>query len=195
MPRTKQARKRAPRTTPQNAQHSGKSPGFQGVAPGVTQQKFRQFVQDFYALSAGMQEVRRHMATIAGLTPSAYTTLMAITHLQSDNGVSVSDVARYLKLNGSTVTIEVGHLVDLNMVTKQPAADDRRKVLLALTPHAITTLTKSAPVWQQINGAIFDVLSPTQFDTFRNAVTSVLGQVEPALELADFLAKQSTRAR
>ena len=71
---------------------------YPGVISGVNDETFRRFVQDFYALSSGMQEIRRHLAMIASLPHSGYTALTAIDHLQNENGVTVNDLARYLNL-------------------------------------------------------------------------------------------------
>jgi MarR family transcriptional regulator, organic hydroperoxide resistance regulator len=169
-------------------------PTFAGVIVGVSEESFRQFIQDFYALSTGMQEIRGNMATIAGLSHSSYTALMAIAHLQSNEGVNVNDVARYLKLKGSSVTIEMGRLVELGMVAKRADISDKRKVLLALTPKATQLLERVAPVWRQINGAVFEILDADEFESFRKVVSSVLEHVEPALAMARFLSEQSKRS-
>ena len=162
-----------------------------GVVKGVSDDEFRQFVQDFYALSAGMHEIRGHLANVAGLSHSSYIALMAIAHLQNPEGVTVNDVAKYLKLKGSSVTIEMSRLVEMGLVTKNSDPNDKRKVLLLLSPKAQQLMENVSPIWSQVNGAVFAVLSPEEFAHFREVVRNVLSNVNSALNLARFLSEQS----
>jgi len=160
---------------------------YPGVIEGVSNEAFQSFVQDFYALSAAMQELRGHLAVIANLPHSCYTALLAIAQLQRGAaGVSVNELARHLRLRGSSVTIEVGRLADLGLVAKSGDAEDRRRVLVTLTPKALQLLDEVAPIWEKINGAVFEVLSPADFDLFRRAISRILQQMDPALAMAKF---------
>jgi DNA-binding MarR family transcriptional regulator len=74
-------------------------------------------------------EVRRRPTH--GLT---FTQLKALGYLKVSAGVSLSDVAEYLGLGAPTTSKMIEELVRLEMVRREPAADDRRRVTLRITP-------------------------------------------------------------
>lgn len=93
----------------------------------------------------------------------AYTTLISIAYLQGKSGVGVSRIAEHLHLSGAFVTIEVSKLVETDLVKKRINRNDRRRVLLTVTPKGTRLLDDLVSVQAPVNDALFDCLSAVEF--------------------------------
>jgi DNA-binding MarR family transcriptional regulator len=80
-------------------------------------------------------EVRRRPTH--GLT---FTQLKALGYLKVSAGVSLSDVAEYLGLGAPTTSKVIDELVQQEMVGRETAAEDRRRVTLHITPRGRRSL-------------------------------------------------------
>jgi DNA-binding MarR family transcriptional regulator len=102
---------------------------------------------DYQALAAFRHALRRFLAVSqgnaarVGLTPQHHQALLSIKAGFPDRKqVSISDLADHLLLrNHSTVEL-VGRLCRAGLVERRTAAEDRRRVLLGLTPKGETLL-------------------------------------------------------
>jgi DNA-binding MarR family transcriptional regulator len=65
-------------------------------------------------------------------------------------GIRVSTAAKELYLAGNTVSTLVNQLVEAGLLRREPAPDDRRAVLLHLTPEAARRMRE----WQERRGAL-----------------------------------------
>lgn len=148
---------------------------------------FRQFIHDFLAFSALVQEVRAGFGERIGLTGIAYTTLISIAHLQGTRGAGVNAIAEHLHLSGAFVTTEVAKLVRAGLVQKRIDAKDKRRVLLTVTAAGRESLDELAIVQAPVNDALFDALSGPQFKAFRAMIASLVPCGSRALSLLDYL--------
>jgi DNA-binding MarR family transcriptional regulator len=80
-------------------------------------------------------EIRRRPTY--GLT---LTQLKALGYLKVSAGVSLSDVAEYLGLGAPTTSKVIDELVQHEMVRRETAAEDRRRVTLHITPRGRRSL-------------------------------------------------------
>ncbi|MCU6325922.1 MarR family winged helix-turn-helix transcriptional regulator, partial [Enterobacter quasiroggenkampii] len=87
----------------------------------------------------------------------AYTTLISIAYLQGKSGVGVSRIAEHLHLSGAFVTIEVSKLVETDLVKKRINRNDRRRVLLTVTPKGTRLLDDLVSVQAPVNDALLIV--------------------------------------
>jgi DNA-binding MarR family transcriptional regulator len=95
--------------------------------------EFRFALRTFMAFSESAAEDR-------GLTAQQHQAILAIQGLGSKDDATVGDLAHYLLLKPHTAGELVERLVKAKLVVRKPDQSDRRRVLLALTPKAITTL-------------------------------------------------------
>src|SRR5258708_39862644 len=87
--------------------------------------------------TARLQEVRSKLGQVIGRSVTQYTVLIAIAHLRAtDEKVGVNLVADHLHFSGAFITIEINKLVAAGLVEKETDAEDRRRVVLAITPKA-----------------------------------------------------------
>lgn len=153
--------------------------------------RFRRMVHDALAFASRIQAVRDGFAGLIGLTGVQYTILISIYHLQYEQDVSISAVARHLHLSGAFVTNETNKLVEMNLVEKFQDPDDRRRVILRTAPEAQLRLAELASVQSRVNDAHFAPLAGGDFETFKRLVSELVGSTDDALALLKALAAQS----
>ena len=104
------------------------------------------------AFAARIQEVRSRLGRTVGLAGQKYTVLIAIAHLQDqDGGVGINEIAAHLHLSGAFVTIETNGLIKSGLVAKRTNPRDRRRVLLMITPKAARLLDRLTVVQAPVN--------------------------------------------
>lgn len=156
---------------------------------------FRQLVHDTLAFAARIQEVRSRLGSLIGLSGAQYTILVAVAHLQDrEVGVGVNLLAEHLHLSGAFVTIEVNKLVAADLVSKETNPEDRRRVLLTITPKAAKLLDDLTTVQRPANDTLFDCLSAEEFQSFRSIVSRLVTTGDRTLKLLDYLAPDGVLA-
>lgn len=90
---------------------------------------FRHALRRFHAFS-------EEKAVAQGLTPQQHQALLAIRAAQGHIPVTVGYIAERLILKPHSATGLIDRLVALELVAREPAAQDRRQTLLTLTDRA-----------------------------------------------------------
>lgn len=157
------------------------------LLPDGTDTRFRQFIHDFLAFSARVDQCRAGFGQRLGLSGIAYTTLISIAHLEGKEGVGVSRVAEHLHLSGAFVTIEVSKLVRAGLVKKRVNDADRRRVLLTMTAKGRKMLDELALIQAPVNDALFDCLSADDFSRLSTMMSRLVGCGDRAVSLLAFL--------
>ncbi len=116
------------------------------------------------AFSARLQAVRGQLGAVIGLSGTQYTVLIAIAHLSgTDEKIGVNQVAEHLHFSGAFITIEINKLVSNGLVEKETDEEDRRRVILTITPKARALLNELAPVQRPVNDMLFRSMSAAGF--------------------------------
>jgi DNA-binding MarR family transcriptional regulator len=128
---------------------------------------------DYQRLAAFRHALRRFLAFSetaarrAGITPQQHQALLAIKGVPGPQGVTVGYLARQLLLQPNSAAELVHRMVNCGLLVRKAAPDDRRRVMLLLTPSAeealhalsaahIRELRQSAPVLDRL----FELLKP-----------------------------------
>lgn len=162
------------------------------LMPGRADTAFRRFIHDFLAFSTRVSQCRAGFGEMLGISGIAYTTLISIAHLQGERGVGVSRIAEHLHLSGAFVTIEVSKLVEADLVNKQINRNDRRRVLLTVTPKARRLLDDLASVQAPINDALFDCLTGPEFVQLASMMQRLVPCGDRAVSILAFETKWPT---
>jgi MarR family transcriptional regulator, organic hydroperoxide resistance regulator len=150
---------------------------------------FRQFVHDTLAFSARLQQVRSQLGHVIGLSGTQYTVLIAIAHLRGmDERVGVNLVAEHLHFSGAFITIEINKLVAAGLVEKETDSEDRRRVVLGITPKARALLNELAPVQRPANDLLFSCLSAKDFSKIRKLMSALVETADQAIGLLEYTA-------
>jgi DNA-binding MarR family transcriptional regulator len=148
---------------------------------------FRQFVHDTLAFSARLQQVRGQLGQVIGLSGTQYTVLIAIAHLRgTDERVGVNLVADHLHFSGAFTTIEINKLVAAGLVEKETDSEDRRRVVLGITPKARALLNELAPVQRPANDLLFSCLSAKDFSKIRKLMSELVETADQAIRLLEY---------
>lgn len=157
--------------------------------------RFRKMIYDFFALSSKLEIIRERFGTKIGINGRQYSILIAISYLQGDAGVGVNAVADHLHLSGAFVTTEVSRLIDLGLVDKNINPQDRRRVLLSVTPKGLASLEALVSYQAPVNDTLFECLDRNDFLTLSKILSGLLGCANKAQALQDYLDSQEPAGR
>jgi DNA-binding MarR family transcriptional regulator len=102
--------------------------------------------KDYFVLASFRRSLRNFLnfseaaAQNRGLTPKQHQAILAIRGFEDENGVTVGDLAEHLHLKHHTAVELVDRLVRAKLVVRKHDKEDRRRVLLNLTPKADAAL-------------------------------------------------------
>jgi DNA-binding MarR family transcriptional regulator len=154
---------------------------------GGSDRAFRQFLHDTLAFSARLQQVRGQLGQVIGLSGTQYTVLIAIAHLQTkDERVGVNLVADHLHFSGAFITNEINKLVAAGLVEKAIDSEDRRRVVLGVTPKARALFNELAPIQQPANDLLFSCLSAKDFSKMRKLMSELVETADQAIRLLEY---------
>ena len=91
-------------------------------------------------------------------------------------GIGISSIARQLHVSGAFVTTEVGKLVRAGLVDKRRNPEDRRGVLLRLTPAGEGRVKAIAPRIRTVNDYFFGDLSRAEFEALSRTAARLGGK-------------------
>jgi DNA-binding MarR family transcriptional regulator len=136
--------------------------------------RFRTLVHDLLTIATRMEAVREHHGRRMGISGPQYSVLMAVAHLQGGRGASVGAVAQALHVSSAFVASETGKLVRLGLLHKQPNPQDRRGVLISLTPAGQRAIDRSSPEIRAINDMFFGELDARSFGALCAAAAALV---------------------
>jgi MarR family transcriptional regulator, organic hydroperoxide resistance regulator len=152
---------------------------------GASDHQFREFLYNYFTVANRLVEVRRHLGSRIGLSGPQFSLLMAVAELQGAAGVSVGDVAAYLHVSGTFVTVESGKLARQGHLHKSPDPEDRRVSLLRLDREGRNAMQTLLPDVQQINDLVFDLESRDQFEALCAAFARMVETSRRALAVLE----------
>ena len=142
---------------------------------------FRDFIADLFAMSAGMQSLRRAIGRRIGLGGTELGVLLSVGRLAPQGAVNVRQVAGHLHVAATHITSEVNTLVAKGLLEKQASVQDCRAVELSVTRAGTELLTSVGPNLQMINDALFDNPSPDAIAEQRRFFKRLLAGLPEAL--------------
>ena len=142
---------------------------------------FRDFIADLFAMSAGMQSLRRAIGRRIGLGGTELGVLLSVGHLAPQGAVNVRQVADHLHVAATHITTEVNTLVAKGLLEKQASEQDCRAVELSVTRAGTELLASVGPNLQMINEALFDNPSPDAIAEQRRFFKRLLAGLPEAL--------------
>ena len=143
--------------------------------------EFRDFIADLFAISAGMQSLRRAIARRLGLGGTELGILLSVGRLAPQGAVNVRQVAEHLHVAATHITTEVNTLVAKGLLEKQVSEQDNRAVELSIAPAGADLLASISPNLQMINEALFDHPSPEAIGEQRRFFKRLLAGLPDAL--------------
>lgn len=132
-----------------------------------TDDDFRQAVYLVFQVLSRMEFCRSAFGRAMNLSGSQFAVLMGVAYRQGDAGVKINELARHVQLASTHVTTEVGRLERQGFLNKRNAEDDRRSVLVSLTPKGEKAVIEVSPFLRRVNDLLFEGVSQAQLATVR----------------------------
>jgi MarR family transcriptional regulator, organic hydroperoxide resistance regulator len=137
-------------------------------------QRFRTLIHDLFTIADRMNVVRAHLGRRLGLTGPQYSLLVTVAQLQGTDGVSVGRIANTLHVSSAFVASQSGILVGRRLLVKQQSSNDRRNILISLTPTAIERIKSLASEIRSVNDIFFATLDRATFKALATAAADIL---------------------
>jgi MarR family transcriptional regulator, organic hydroperoxide resistance regulator len=136
--------------------------------------RFRTLVNDLFTIATRMEVVRRHLARRMGVTGPQYSVLIAVAHLQGEQGVSVGAIAQAMHVSSAFIASETGKMARRNLLLKRPNPADGRGVLLTLASAGRERLERIAAEIGAINDLFFGALDAPSFAALSAAAAALV---------------------
>jgi MarR family transcriptional regulator, organic hydroperoxide resistance regulator len=131
----------------------------------------------FGRLIACREAFGRHLA----LTGTQFILLIGTAYRQGSEGVSIRTLADHTQLAATHVTTEVGRLIDKGLLTKSANPQDRRGVLVRLTPKGEAAIREVNPLLRSVNDCLFQNISRDDFAVVARFLSTFALNTENAL--------------
>jgi len=126
--------------------------------------EFRRLIYRMLITESRLLDVRRAIARQVGVSGAQYSIMMAILHLEGDEGIAINGLASYLEVTGPHITGEVRKLAARGIVRKTANPHDMRGVQVRLTVDGRRRLFDAFAFIRHVNDILFDTVSPEQFE-------------------------------
>jgi DNA-binding MarR family transcriptional regulator len=138
----------------------------------------RKIIYELTSLSGLMIQNRGHFAAYIGVTDAQY---MMMALIAEDANATVGRLADGLGVSSQFVTVEVAKLMKSDIVEKRANPDDRRSMLLALTPKGQALLRELGPVRRRTNDLTFQSLTAERAALLQETLAALIADARIAL--------------
>jgi DNA-binding MarR family transcriptional regulator len=144
--------------------------------------RFRALVHDLLTVSTRMEIVRAHLGYRIGMSGPQYSVLIAVAHLQEADGVSVGAVADALHVSSAFVASETGKLAQRGLLDKRTNPNDRRGVLVSVSPAGRQAIARIGGEIRAINDLFFGALGSKGFAALSETIAALVGSSRSAID-------------
>jgi MarR family transcriptional regulator, organic hydroperoxide resistance regulator len=134
---------------------------------------FRQTLYLIVQVLGQLETCRAAFGKAMGLNGSQFAVMMGVAYRQGEEGVRISNLARYVQLASTHVTTQVGRLEKMGLLSKQAGTDDRRSVLVRLTADGEKAITNVVPFLRRVNDLLFSGITSKQLSTIMEVFTKL----------------------
>jgi DNA-binding MarR family transcriptional regulator len=122
-------------------------PRNRGASQNLSKQRLRVWLRLLRATRAIESELRERLRVKFGITLPQFDVMAAL--YRRENGMTMTELSRTLLVSNGNVTGIIDRLVNDRLVARRPAADDRRALLVRLTPKGAAQFATIARVHQE----------------------------------------------
>ena len=116
------------------------------AAPSLSKQRLQLWIRILRAARAVEAEVRERLRVQFGVTLPQFDVMAALE--RKPNGMTMTELSRFLMVSNGNVTGIIDRLVKDKLVTREPTAEDRRALIVRLTPRGLKDFTAMAKAHQ-----------------------------------------------
>jgi DNA-binding MarR family transcriptional regulator len=114
--------------------------------PSLSKQRLRLWIRILRAARAIESQVRERLRVQFGMTLPQFDVMAALD--RKPDGMTMTELSRFLMVSNGNVTGIIDRLVKDKLVTREPTADDRRAIIVRLTPRGLKDFTAMAKAHQ-----------------------------------------------
>ena len=129
-----------------------------------------------------VQALRRASTDSAGKSGLTAAQTFLLRTLQANPGASVNDLAALTRTHQSSVSEVISRLEEKGLIDRRPAADDRRRVELRLTPTGETLVNRHGRTPQEEMLEAIDTLPPETRKSLAEGLHALAAAVSPSGE-------------
>jgi DNA-binding MarR family transcriptional regulator len=148
---------------------------------GGTDREFRRLIYRMLIAEARLIDVRKAIARQVGVTGAQYSVMMAILHLEGEDGISIGGLAEHLEVTGPHITGEVRKLAARGLVRKLANPQDSRGVQVRLSGTGRKCLLNAFAYICDVNNILFEHVSTQEFRTLARFYEKFIGNTARAL--------------
>jgi DNA-binding MarR family transcriptional regulator len=116
------------------------------AAPSLSKQRLRLWIRILRAARAIEAEVRDRLRVDFGVTLPQFDVMAALE--RNPDGMTMTELSRFLMVSNGNVTGIIDRLVADKLVVRQAPANDRRAIIVRLTPRGLKDFTAMAKAHQ-----------------------------------------------
>jgi DNA-binding MarR family transcriptional regulator len=116
--------------------------GARTAAPSLSKQRLRLWIRILRAARAIEAEVRERLRVAFGVTLPQFDVMAALE--RKPDGMTMTELSRFLMVSNGNVTGIIDRLVKDRLVTREPTVEDRRALIVRLTPRGLKDFTAMA---------------------------------------------------
>jgi DNA-binding MarR family transcriptional regulator len=125
------------------------------TVPSLSKQRLRLWIRILRAARAIEAEVRDRLRVAFGVTLPQFDVMAALE--RKPDGMTMTELSRFLMVSNGNVTGIIDRLVAEKLVTRRAPADDRRAIIVRLTPRGLKEFTAMARAHQAwVDGLLSD---------------------------------------
>jgi DNA-binding MarR family transcriptional regulator len=136
--------------------------------------KFREMIYLMVLAFGRLQFFREAFGRAISLTGSQFVVLMGTALRQGSEGVSIRALADHTHLAATHVTTEVGKLIAKGLLTKSANPNDRRSVLVRLSPAGEKAIGEVTPFVRRVNDVLFQHVTTKDLTTMVEFLNALL---------------------
>ena len=134
-----------------------------------------EFIWNVVEINSQLEDIHTSWAALLGITEPQWLILMAVTELDEGRGVAGIDIANKLRVHPAYVTNQTKSLEKSGFLSRRPAQDDARFVLMSLTTKAAAEIEKLSKRKLALNSTLFNDLDEKTL-TELNAVLATMAK-------------------
>ena len=118
------------------------------ATPSLSKQRLRLWIRILRAARAIEAEVRERLRVEFGVTLPQFDVMAALE--RKPDGMTMTELSRFLMVSNGNVTGIIDRLVAEKLVARQAPADDRRAIIVRLTPRGqkeFNAMAKAHEAW------------------------------------------------
>lgn len=141
------------------------------------------FIWNVVEIHSQLEDIHTSWAGLLGITEPQWLILMAITELDEGQGVAGIDIANKLRVHPAFVTNQTKTLEKNGFLSRRPAADDARFVLMSLTAKATADIEKLSKRKLALNSTMFNDLDEKAMTTLNATLATIAKNARLAARL------------